>query len=140
MVPRRERQRRAVIRAEGGAIVMGWLIKLTLALVVVAIIGYDAVAIAYNKVSTAEDARAVANAANEAIVLHRAKKKDAMEAALEQAHARGVELTEQDVVFDKKGAVTVTVTSDVTTVVTQYIGWLDGYTTAVETYSTKGTR
>lgn len=120
---------------ESGAIIAGWLVKLTIALVVIFVVGYDAIAITYNNVSTAEDARLVAREAADAKFLKRSTNAQAVAAAEARADAAGVELNPEDVVFYPDGSVEVTVSSSIDTILVQHIGPIAEWDTAVETYT-----
>lgn len=121
---------------ESGGIVLGWLLKLALVLVVIVVVGYDLVAITYNKVATAEDAKSIARAAYDAKVLSRSTSAEATKSAQEQARARGITLDKSDVVYASDGSIEVTVTRSVDTLVAHRIGPISDYSTVVEVYTT----
>ena len=120
--------------ADGGAIVAGWLIKLTVALVVVFVVAFDAIAITYNNVSTSDAARSVARAAADAKYLKKSTNAEAVGAAEQRADSVGVTLDPENLIFQPDGSVEVTVSSSVDTIVAKYIPPLEELTTAVETY------
>ena len=121
---------------DAGGIVLGWLLKLGLILAVIVIVGYDLVAITYNKVATAEDAKSIARAAYDAKVLSRSTSAEATKSAQEQARAKGITLEKSDVVYAADGSIEVTVSRTVDTLVAHRIGPISDYSTAVEVYAT----
>jgi hypothetical protein len=123
--------------SESGGIVLGWLWKVVAALVIVVVVGYDSVAIAYNSVATSDAARSVARAASDARLIDRSTKAQAIAAAEETAHAKGVILDPKDVVFGSNGSIQVTVSRSVDTLVAHWFGPLEEWATAVEVYNTK---
>lgn len=127
--------RPALTRADGG-IVVGWLLKVTLVLLLVGVVAYDVVSIAYSRVAASDDARYIALGASEAIVLQRADDEEALKMAMERAEARGVSLKEKDVTIDDDGSVTVHITRTADTLVAYRISALDQFTEVDETYQT----
>jgi len=121
---------------ERGDIVLGWLVKLALILAVVGVIAYDTFAIAYNHVATSDDARSVADAASDVLILKNASKKVAIESAEERAESRGVDFSVDELIINRDGSVQVTVHRSVDTIVTKYLGPLSDYTTSTQTYTT----
>lgn len=115
---------------------LGWLVKLALILAVVGVIAYDAFAIAYNHVATSDDARSVADAASDVLILKNASKKVAIESAEERAESRGVDFSVDELIINRDGSVQVTVHRSVDTIVTKYLGPLSDYTTSTQTYTT----
>lgn len=121
-------------RDDNGAIVMGWLLRLTLVFVLIGLVLYDAVAIAYGKVAAADDARIVARAATDAMVLKRASPKDAVKLAENRAESRGIELEPDSIAVSKDGSVTVVVNREINTLVTYRVGPIAHWAQADETY------
>ena len=121
-------------RDDSGAIVMGWLLRLTLVFILIGLVLYDAVAIAYGKVAAADDARIVARAATDAMVLKRASPKDAVKLAENRAEARGIELEPDSIAVSKDGSVTVVVNREINTLVTYRVGPIAHWAQADETY------
>lgn len=119
-----------------GGIVVGWLLKVALVLLLVGIVAYDVVSIAYSRVAASDDARYIALGASEAIVLQRAKDEDAIQLARERAESRGVTLKDKDITIDDDGSVTVHVTRTADTLVAYHFGALDQFTAIDETYRT----
>lgn len=127
---------RSCLRCDDGGIVVGWLLKLTFTLLVLGVLLYDGVSIAYTKVTTSDDARYIALGASEAIVLQRADEEQATQAAIDRADSRGVMLGEKDIVIDDDGSVRVRVRRTANTLVAYRIGALDRFTRTDETYTT----
>lgn len=125
---------------ERGDIVLGWLVKLAVILALVGVIAYDAFAIAYNHVAASDDARSVANAASDVLILKNASKRAAIETAEDRASTRGVDLNVEELVINRDGSVEVTVHRSVDTIVTKYLGPLADYATSTQTYSTEPVR
>ena len=123
-------------RCDEGGIVTGWLLKVTLALMVLGILAYDGVSLAYTKVATSDDARYIAQGASEAIVLQRADDEHAIKAAEDRAESRGVTLGAKDIVIAEDGSVRVHVTKTANTLIASRFGALDKYTRTDETYTT----
>lgn len=129
------------IRAEErGGIVVGWLLKLVLVLAIVGILAYDVISIAYGRVLATDDARSIARAASDAMILNRADAKEAVQIGQQRADARGVELKSGGITVAKDGSVTVVVHREVPTLVTYRIGPLTKYTIIDESYSTPAIR
>ncbi len=121
-------------RDDNGAIVMGWLLRLTLVFVLIGLVLYDAIAIAYGKVAAADDARIVARAATDAMVLKRASPKEAVKLAENRAESRGIELEPDSIAVSKDGSVTVVVNREINTLVTYRVGPIAHWAQADETY------
>lgn len=126
------------ITNDSGGIVVGWLVKVVLVLAVLGIVSYDVVAIAYSRVTAADDARSIARAASEAMIVDRVTPTDALNLAEERAESRGVVVGKGDIVVAKDGSVTVHVHREVPTLVTQRIGPLAKFTVVDETYRSPG--
>lgn len=127
---------RSRLRTDGGGIVLGWLLKLTVVLLLVGIVAYDVVSVSYAKVATSDDARYIALGASEAIVLQRADNEKAISVARDRAETRGVTLTDDDISISRDGVVTVTVQRDADTLIASRIGPLEPYTHVTETFVT----
>lgn len=119
-----------------GSIVAGWLVKLTLILAVIVVVGYDVLAVTYNNVRTTENARAIAQEASSALYLRNAGYKQASLAAEAKAAALEMSLNPDDLIFHPDGSIEVTISSDVQTIAAHRIGPLEEYATAVETFRT----
>ncbi len=115
---------------------MGWLLKVTLVLLLLGVVAYDVVSIAYANVTASDDARYIALGASEAIVLQGADEEQAIEMARDRADTRGVMLGKNGVLIDDDGSVTVHVSRTANTVVAYHFGALDRFTHVDETYVT----
>ena len=119
-----------------GGIVVGWLVKVTVVLAIVGVIAFDLVAIAYARVSSADDARSIAQAAHDAMLINRATPAAALVVAQERATSRGVKVGRGDITITKSGVVTVEVHRQAATLVAEKIGLLTQLTVINERYST----
>lgn len=128
--------RRPSLRRADGGIVLGWLLKVTLVLLIVGVIAYDVVSVAYSRVAASDDARYIALGASEAIVLQRADNAEAVQMAQERAESRGVPLKPKDITIDPDGTVTVHVSRTADTLVAYHFSALDRFTAIDETYRT----
>lgn len=126
---------RSLQRADRGGIVVGWLLKLTVVLLLVGIAAYDLISITYTRVTTADDARYIAMGASEAIVLQRADDAAAMAVARERAESRGVTLGKKDLDVADDGSVTVRVRRIADTAVVTHIGPLQHFTQIDEVFT-----
>ena len=124
---------------DDGAIVMGWLLRLTLVFLVIGLVLYDAVAIAYGKVAAADDARIVARAATDALVLKNASHKDAIALAENRAESRGIALDPESITISKDGSVTVVVNREIDTLVTYRVGPIAHWAQADEIHTSAPT-
>ena len=118
---------------EHGAIVMGWLTKVVVALAIVAIIGFDTVAVMASHVTLKDDANGAAEAANTAWNENHRSVQAAYDAAALFARQHGEELPVRDFSVDPTGTVHVRLTKTTTTLVFQRIGPLKKYTTTTQT-------
>lgn len=123
------------LRAEGGGIVTGWLLKIVLVLGIVGIVAFDAIAITVAHVTASDDAHSIGEAASDAIVVSHASPDRARELALDRASTRGIRLRPEDLVVQDDGTVTVTIRRTANTVVAQRLGPLVQYTKIVEVYT-----
>lgn len=124
------------LHCDDGGIVTGWLLKLTFTLLVLGVLAYDGISVAYTRVATSDDARYIAQGASEAIVLQRADDEQAILAAQDRAQSRGVTLGKKDVVIADDGSVRVHVGRTANTLVAYRISALDRFTRTDETYTT----
>lgn len=122
--------------SDTGGIVLGWLLKMFIVFGLVGIVLYDAIAISYGRVAAADDARTVARAASDAMVVRNADAKEAAKLALSRADSRGITMGPDAVTVAKDGSVTVVVDRDITTLVTYRIGPIAHLSHVTETYTT----
>ncbi len=119
---------------------MGWLLKITLVLLLIGVVAYDVVSVSYSRVSASDDARYIALGASEAMVLQRADEAEAVSMARERADTRGVVLRDKDIRIADDGAVTVRVSRTADTLVAYHLSALDQFTRVDETYTTSALR
>jgi hypothetical protein len=114
-----------------GSIVIGWLVKLIVALVVVSLIAFDAIAEVAGRLSASDDAN---NAASAAALswqqTHNAQ--EAFQAATESLTNDAETILSKSFVIDSDGTVHLVLRRDVTTVLMGRIGPLKKYTTVTE--------
>lgn len=122
--------------SDSGGIVLGWLLKMFVVFALVGVVLYDAIAVSYGRVAAADDARTVARAASDAMVVRNADAKEATQIAFSRADSRGIKLGSDAVTVAKDGSVTVVVDRDITTLVTYRIGPISHLSHVTETYTT----
>jgi hypothetical protein len=124
--------------SERGAIVLGWLSRVVIVLVLVAIALFDTIAIASARFSITDDANSAAEAANGAWNQSNGNVQMAYNAAAEYADAHGDTITPKSFSITKTGSVRLTLTSHATTLVVSHIGPLKklAKTSAVGTATT----
>jgi hypothetical protein len=113
---------------ERGAIVVGWLTKIVVALAIVAVAGFDAVAIGASHVTLTDDANAAAEAANLAWNESHGNVQSAYDAAYAFAVQHNEQAPIQDFSVEKDGTVRLVLTKTTTTLVVHRIGPLKKYT------------
>ena len=119
---------------DAGGIIVGWLLKVSLAIVVVAVLGYDLLSVAYTAVAVEDDARAVARSAATSVFAQESPEQMLLRAE-ETAASRGVDITDSTVSVTEEGAVVVTVSRTANTLVLKHIPPLRDYLTSDATVS-----
>lgn len=125
--------------AESGGIVLGWLLRLTLALIVVGIFVFDVFSLAYTNVTTVDDAQVIAGVGADRLIAEPDDFKGALTKSLDKADELGVGMRKKDWWVDETGEVHVTVSRTAESLVLRYIGPLQRYLTvrAVGTAASK---
>lgn len=126
------------VGTEVGGIIVGWLLKVSLAIVVISVLAFDGVSMAYSAVTTEDDARAVARSAAAAVFEQRPPAQ-ILVVAEETAAERGVSIPAGGVLLSPDGQVTVTVQRTANTLVLHHISALQQYldTEATSTFRTQ---
>jgi hypothetical protein len=122
---------------ERGSIIVGWLTKVTLAIVIVAIPAFDAVSVGVARVGASDTAQ---NAAITGSDVWRSTKGDvqkAYEAAVGYAGEHGATIAPEQFAVAPDGTVTVTVERDATTLLFYRVGASKKWTHIVATASGK---
>ena len=114
---------------DAGGIIVGWLLKVSLAIVVVAVLGYDLLSVAYTAVAVEDDARAVARSAATSVFAQESPEQMLLRAE-DTAASRGVDITDSTVSVTEEGAVVVTVSRTANTLVLKHIPPLRDYLTS----------
>ncbi len=107
---------------ERGDVVLGWLVRIVIVLGLVAVIGFDTVAIASSRFSITDDANSAAEAANYAWVQNNGNVQAAYDAAAEYADSHQETLVQKSFTISRTGEVHLTLESHATTLVVGRIG------------------
>lgn len=126
------------IRADDGGIVTGWLLKLFVVFAIIGVVAYDAVSITMARVTASDDARSIAQATSDALLLRNATPERALEAGLDRAAQHGVVLGPKDLVITKNGAVITRIHRSPDTLVAFRIPKLKDYVDADEVHTIPG--
>lgn len=114
-------------RTDAGTIVVGWLVKVALALAIFGLVAFNALAIGSAHLSTSDDANSAASAA--AADFQNSHNAASAESAAEQAITNPSEkIVPNSVVIAQDGTVTLSVQRTITTVLMESIGPLKKYT------------
>lgn len=114
---------------ERGGIVLGWLMRVTVALLLMGVLAFDVFSLAYTNVTTVDDAGIVAGTGAQALMESPGNLKAARVVSLVQAEDLGVQMSPRDWWVDESGEVHVTVSRDAHTLVLHYIPQLEEYLT-----------
>ncbi|HEX6887622.1 MAG TPA: hypothetical protein VF143_05900 [Candidatus Nanopelagicales bacterium] len=117
----------SVVRGQGGGIVLGWLLRLTVALVMLGVIGFDVMSLAYTNVTTVDDAGIVAGAAGDVLLESPGDYDRAKEQSVAKAEELGVRMRGRDWWVDDTGEVHVTVSRRAKSLALHYVPQLDKY-------------
>ena len=117
------------LRDERGGIVLGWLMRVTIVLVVMGVLAFDVFSLAYTNVTTVDDAGIVASMGAQSLIEDPGDQKGAKEASVAQAEELGVQMRAKDWWVDETGEVHVTVSRDATSLALHYIPQLEKYLT-----------
>lgn len=126
------------LATEVGGIIVGWLVKVSLAIVVISVLAFDGVSVAYSAVTTQDDARAVARSAASAVFEQKPPAQIVLDAQ-ETAAQRGVTIVPEQLFVSPDGKVTVTVQRTANTLVAHHVSALRKYLSseATSTFDTQ---
>ncbi len=116
-------------RGDGGGIVLGWLLRVSLVLVALAVLAFDVFSLAYTNVSTVDDAGIVAGVGAQTLIEDSRDMDGAKRRSLTQAEELGVRMRAKDWWVDQDGEVHVTVSREAHSLVLHYIPQLQKYLT-----------
>ncbi len=108
---------------------LGWLLRLSAALVVLGILAFDVFSLAYTNVTTVDDAGIVAGTGAQVLLADPRDAKGAQGESMARAEQLGVQLRSRDWWVDESGEVHVTVSRDARTVALQHVPQLRKYLT-----------
>ena len=114
---------------EGGGIVLGWLIRLSLGLLILGVLAFDVFSLAYTNVTTVDDASIVASTGAQSLLEDPSDAEGAQDESLTQAEQLGVQMSARDWWVDESGEVHVTVSRDARTIALQHVPQLRRYLT-----------
>lgn len=126
------------VRAEHGGIVTGWLLKIFLVAAVFAVVAYDAVSITMARVTASDDARSIAQATWDALVVDHLPPDKALLVGKERATEHGVMLGPRELVIAKDGTVTVHLQRSPNTIVAFRVPKLKDLTKVETVYTIAG--
>jgi hypothetical protein len=112
-----------------GGIVLGWLMRVTIVLVVMGVLAFDVFSLAYTNVTTVDDAGIVASTGAQSLIENPSDAKAARSVSVAQAEELGVRMRTKDWWVDESGEVHVTVSRDAKTLALHYIPQLEKYLT-----------
>jgi hypothetical protein len=112
-----------------GGIVLGWLMRVTIALVVMGVLAFDVFSLAYTNVTTVDDAGIVAGTGAQTLMESPGEHDAARGASVAQAEDLGVRMRSKDWWVDESGEVHVTVSRDARTLALHYVPQLEKYLT-----------
>lgn len=126
------------IRADRGGIVTGWLLKIFVVFAVIGIVVYDAVSMTMAHVTASDDARSIAQATSDALIVRNLSAERALEAGQDRAAEHNVVLGPKDLVITKDGTVTAHIHRSANTVVAFRIPRLKDYVEVDEVHIIPG--
>lgn len=126
-------------RCEHGGIVLGWLLRVTIFLLVLGVLVFDVFSLAYTNVTTVDDASIVASFGAATLIENPRDAKAARAESLRQAESLGVAMSTRDWWVDEAGDVHVTVSREARSVALHYVPQLRRYLT-VQAVGVAGTR
>jgi hypothetical protein len=115
--------------SDRGGIVLGWLMRVTIVLVLMGVLAFDVFSLAYTNVTTVDDAGIVAGTGAQSLIENPHDQKAARTVSVTQAEDLGVRMRTKDWWVDESGEVHVTVSRDAKTLALHYIPQLQKYLT-----------
>lgn len=133
-----EHTSRAAPRERGG-IVLGWLLRVTVFLLLLGVLIFDVFSLAYTNVTTVDDAGIVASFGAGALIENPRDVTGARDESLRHAETLGVSMRTRDWWVDEAGEVHVTVSREARSLALHYVPQLRKYLT-VQAVGIAGTR
>jgi hypothetical protein len=121
------------VRMDHGSIVIGWLSKLVVALLLVAIVAFDGIAVGSAHLSGSDDANNAASAASTAWWQSHHSIQAAYDAAAASVTNSNEKVLTKDFTVSTDGSVHLLMTRKVNTLVMKHVGFLKKYTATVIT-------
>lgn len=115
--------------SDRGGIVLGWLMRVTVVLVLLGVLAFDVFSLAYTNVTTVDDAGIVARSGADVLMQSPGSYDEAKEESLAQAEDLGVRLRAKDWWVDEQGEVHVTVSRKASSLALHYVPQLEKYLT-----------
>jgi hypothetical protein len=112
-----------------GGIVLGWLLRVSAVLLVLGVIGFDVMSLAYTNVTTVDDASIVAGTGAMVLLEEPGAYEAAREESLQVAEDLGVRMRVKDWWIDEAGEVHVTVSRRAHSLALQHVPQLERYLT-----------
>ncbi|MCU0300231.1 MAG: hypothetical protein MUF35_01340 [Candidatus Nanopelagicales bacterium] len=112
-----------------GGIVLGWLLRVTVVLVVLGVIGFDVMSLAYTNVRTVDDAGIVAGTGADVLIESPGDFDRARDESRAVAKELGVRMRGKDWWIDEEGEVHVTVSRTAHSLALQHVPQLERYLT-----------
>lgn len=114
---------------EQGGIVLGWLMRVTITLMVMGVLAFDVFSLAYTNVTTVDDATIVAGTGAQTLMENPGDVQAAQDVSVAQAVDLGVRMRTRDWWVDEQGEVHVTVSRDAKTLALHFVPQLEKYLT-----------
>ena len=115
--------------SDRGGIVLGWLMRVTIVLVMLGVLAFDVFSLAYTNVTTVDDAGIVARSGADVLMHSPGAYDEAKEESLAQAKDLGVRMRGKDWWVDEQGEVHVTVSRTASSLALHYVPQLEKYLT-----------
>ena len=112
-----------------GGIVLGWLMRVTVVLVVLGVLAFDVFSLAYTNVTTVDDAGIVARSGADVLLESPGDYERAKATSLAEAEELGVRMRGKDWWVDEQGEVHVTVSRTADSLALHYVPQLEKYLT-----------
>lgn len=110
-----------------GGIVLGWLMRVTVALLLMGVLAFDVFSLAYTNVRTVDDADIIAGTGAQALLERPGDYDDARSVSVAQAKELGVRMRSRDWWVDESGEVHVTVSRRANSLALKHIPQLSKY-------------
>jgi hypothetical protein len=114
---------------DGGGIVLGWLMRLTISLLLIGVLAFDVFSLAYTNLATVDDASVIAETGAQVLLEAPGDYDVAKAESVERAEDLGVRLRGRDWWVDDSGEVHVTVSRTARSLALQHVPPLRKYLT-----------